>query len=73
LAAFFVRTRTNKDEPTEKEVLRDMKAFMHGKKDGKIVVENVKPKLTGGKHKVIDEHFTNTAQFKESTEAEIKE
>jgi hypothetical protein len=34
-----------------------MKALMHGKKDGKVVVKNIKPKISGGKHEVIDETF----------------
>jgi hypothetical protein len=76
LAVFFEnhgRRNGEEGEPTEKEVLRDAKAYLHGKKDGKIVIENIKPKISGGKHKVIDEHFTDTAQYKETEEAEIKE
>jgi len=48
------RTRT---QPTEKELLRDANALLHGKRDGKIVIENVNPKATGGRRKVIDEQF----------------
>jgi hypothetical protein len=73
LHIFFRRPRNGSEEPTEEEVLRDMKALLHGKKDGKIVVENVKPKITKGTHKVIDEHYTDSAQFKETEEASIKE
>ena len=50
-----------------------MKALLKGKKDGKVVVENIKPKITGGKHKVIDEHFTDSAEFKETDEGSITE
>jgi hypothetical protein len=55
----FFRSHGNRhrDEPTEAEVERDVKALLKGKKDGKVVVENIKPKMTGGKHKVIDETF----------------
>ena len=70
---FFRRGSYKGDEPTEKEVLRDMKALMHGRKDGKVVVENVKPKMTGGKHKVIDEKFTDSAEFKETKNGSITE
>ena len=63
----------NRDEPTEQEVERDVKALLKGKKDGKVVVENIKPKMAGGKHKVIDETFKDTAEFKETAEASIKE
>jgi hypothetical protein len=44
----------------QKQTLRDANALLHGKRDGKIVIENVNPKLTGGKHKVIDEKFDNS-------------
>jgi hypothetical protein len=58
-------------EPTEKKAKRDFDALLHGKKDGKIVIENVKPKLSGGKRKLIDETFKDTAQFKDTEEGEI--
>jgi hypothetical protein len=60
-------------EPTEKKAKRDFDALLHGKKDGKIVVENIKPKLTGGSHKVIDETWKDDARFKESEEGEMDE
>ena len=58
LAVFFERGRYKGEEPTEEELKRDMNALLHGKRDGKIVIENVKPKITKGKRKVIDEKFT---------------
>jgi hypothetical protein len=61
------------DEPTEAEQERDAKALIKGKKDGKMVIENVKPKMTAGKHKVIDEKFTDSASFKETDEGSIEE
>jgi hypothetical protein len=64
--SFESRGRRPEGEPTEKEIKRDMNALLHGKRDGKIVIENVKPKVSGGKHKVIDEKFTDEAQFKET-------
>ncbi|MCL1958575.1 MAG: hypothetical protein FWF68_03135 [Spirochaetes bacterium] len=39
---------------------------MKGKKDGRIIVENINPKLTSGTHKVIDETFTDTERFRET-------
>ena len=50
-----------------------MKALLKGKKDGKVVVENIKPKMSGGKRKVIDEHFTDSAEFKETKDGSISE
>jgi len=40
---------------------------------GKIVVENITPKATAGKHKIIDEKFTDTAEYKETAEGKIEE
>jgi hypothetical protein len=42
----------NKPE-TEKKFLRDAKAYYRGKKDGKLDIENISPKMTGGIHKVL--------------------
>jgi len=47
--------------------------LQHGKHDGKLIIENVKPKLTGGKHKVIDETFRDPDKFKDDIEGEIEE
>jgi hypothetical protein len=70
---FRCPSRKGEGEPTERQLERDIKAFIHGKRDGKIVIENIKPKVTGGKHKVIDEKFNDSAQYKETEESEIKE
>jgi len=43
-------------------------ALLHGKRDGKIVIENVKPKSSGGKRRltslsdVIDETFEGASR-----------
>jgi hypothetical protein len=52
-------------EPTVKKLISDAKAIAQGKKDGKVEIENVKPHLTGGAHKVVDETFKDTAVIKE--------
>jgi hypothetical protein len=68
LRSFFKRTKRITDEPTENEVERDVKALLKGKKDGKIVIENERPHLTGGKHLVVDETRKDKAAFKETEE-----
>jgi len=73
LSVFFKHHRGDTTEPTEKQELRDFKGLLHGKHDGKLVIENIKPKMTGGKHKVIDETFRDTAKFKDSVDGEITE
>jgi len=73
LSPFFKRHHIETEQPTEKQELRDAKSLIHGKHDGKIVIENIRPKLTGGKRKVIDETFRDTAEFKDTIEGEVKE
>jgi hypothetical protein len=52
---------------------KDFNALLHGKHDGKLVIENVRPKLTGGKRKLVDETFRDTAQFKDTVEGDFTE
>jgi len=77
LSPFFrgmgVRGKEGEEVETEKKEIRDVKALIHGKHDGKIVVENFKPQLTGGIHKVEDQTFKDTAKFKGSIDGEVKE
>jgi hypothetical protein len=81
LASFFHRGRTAAENgetdgiaaPTEKQAKRDFNSLLRGKHDGKLVIESVKPKLTGGKRKIIDQTFKDRAEFKESEEGEIRE
>jgi hypothetical protein len=76
LEVFFKRRKpTGADgQPiqTEKEQIHDAIAYIHGKKDGKFLVENVSPKVKGGTHTVIDEKFTDSESFSEKADAEIK-
>jgi len=73
LQPFFKRPRRSSGPLTEKETEREAFAFLKNKKDGKLIIENIKPKLSGGVHKVIEEKFTDTAKFKDSADGEIKE
>ena len=73
LRPFFNRPRRPGDEPTEQEVERDLKALIHGKKDGEIIIRNERPHLTGGKHEVIDEVHSGRTAVKEVIQAEEKE
>ena len=73
LSQFFRRHRMETEEPTEKQAKKDFNALLHGKHDGKLVIENISPKLTGGKRKLVDETFRDTARFKETKEADFSE
>jgi hypothetical protein len=69
----FKRKKRISETPTGKEIIKDVKALERGTKDGKIVIENIKPKLTGGVRKVIDDVHKGKAEFKESEDGEIIE
>jgi len=70
LSLFFRKYRKAQDKPTAKEIIRDANAILRGKRNGKIALENIKPKLTGGAHKVVDERFEDSEQFKETAQGE---
>jgi len=61
------------DEPTEKQLKRDINSLRKGKKDGEVIIKNVSPKTTGGKREVIDETFKSKASFKDMDEGSIEE
>jgi len=73
LSPFFKHHPGETEAETEKQEVKDFKALQHGRHDGKIVIENIRPKLTGGKHEVIDNTFKDTAKFKDSADGEITE
>jgi hypothetical protein len=73
LHGFFRHGSRNGEEPTEKQIKRDVNSLLHGKKDGEVIIKNIKPKTTGGKHEVIDETFKDSAAFKETEQGSIKE
>jgi hypothetical protein len=54
LYEFFRRGSMESSQPTEKKIKRDVDALLHGRKDGEVIIKNVKPKTTGSKHEVID-------------------
>jgi hypothetical protein len=64
LKTIFRHGGTKEERPTKKKVKRNADALLHGKRDGKIVIENVKPKADGGRRKVIDEQFNDNEQYK---------
>jgi hypothetical protein len=73
LRPFFRRSKRANAQPTEKQALREAGSLLKGTKDGKLIIENIKPKLTGGVHKVVEEKFTDTEQFTETKNGRITE
>ena len=54
LRSFFRRPRRKTGAPTEKQLERDIRGLLHGKREGTVVIENENPHLTGGKIVVTD-------------------
>jgi ribosomal protein L40E len=66
LQLFFRRgRRTDMEEPTETQLLRDARALLHGKKDGKIVIEGQAKHTAAASHAAIDDTFKPHGAFKE--------
>jgi len=73
LQTFFRRGRRPNDEPTDPEVERDLRALLHGRKDGKIVVEAEQPHIVAGQRIVADETHKAKATWKETEKGEVSE
>jgi hypothetical protein len=73
LAPFFKHKKSPDAPETKKQLKRDFNALERGTRDGKIVIENIKPKMEGGVHKVIDEQFKDNARFKETEKGDFNE
>jgi hypothetical protein len=72
LFAFFKRGSRPTEEPTQKQLKRDFDALEKGRKNGRLLIENEMPKTTGGKRKVIDETYKDTARFKGTEEGDLE-
>ena len=71
LEPFFRRQRREGDEPTEHEVERDVRALLHGKKDGKILIEGKAKRTTASEVEMIDETFKPKGAFKATIHGRI--
>jgi hypothetical protein len=70
LSEFFKKKKPDIQRPTEKQLKRDFDAIVHGKKDGKIVVENISPKKTKGVHIVEDDVYKSSETVKVKVDEE---
>jgi len=77
LSPFFRTGRRKKENGeevvTNKKALRDIRGLERGTRQGKVIIENIKPKLVGGKKEIVDETFTDDVKYKETDEGEFKE
>jgi hypothetical protein len=47
--------------------------LLSGKREGEILIKNVKPKLIAGEHEVIEKKIESSASIHESKDAEFSE
>ena len=57
LRLFWNRRRRTTEEPTEQELEREFNARMHGRKDGKIVIENESDSVVQGEKTIMDHTY----------------
>jgi hypothetical protein len=55
LAPYFAKHPAKKEKPTNDDVERDVRSLLHGTREGRVVVENIKPHTVPGVHRVIDD------------------
>jgi hypothetical protein len=72
LQLFFSRRRPTSDQPTDAEIERDVRALLKGKKDGEIVIKNVRPTTSGGKRTVVDETRKERVAIRRSDDEEVE-
>jgi hypothetical protein len=70
LQPFFKKTITNDGEPTEIQVERDVRALLHGTKDGEVIIKHQHAESTGGVHEVVDD--THSAHSSDVIDEEIE-
>ena len=73
LKPYFKRQKRKKDEPTDQEVERDVRALLHGTKEGEVIVKNEGDKIIKGKKEVIDTTHKAKGEWKETESGEIEE
>jgi hypothetical protein len=70
---FRKRRKPGEEEPTVKEIERDVRKLLLGHADGEVVVKNKRPELIRRKREVIDAVHTDKIKVKESVDANIDE
>jgi hypothetical protein len=68
LETFFKRRRAAAKPPTEAEELRRARSLIMGRTEGEMVIKNVKPKMSGGVHEVIEDVRKDRVAGKETSE-----
>jgi hypothetical protein len=55
---FFPAWKKNRRRHNQSKAGRDIRSILKGRKDGKIVVENISSKTTSGARKLAEKHWT---------------
>ena len=72
LQQFFKRFRNKtREEPTEHQLERDVRALLHGTKEGEVIVRNEGAKVIKGNRTVIDNTHKTKGEWKETKSGEI--
>ena len=71
LELFFRRGRRTDEEPTIPEIERDVRALLHGKKDGEVVVKAEAKHKTASHREVVDTAHKHVGAFKEKTQGRV--
>ncbi|MDR2626942.1 MAG: hypothetical protein LBC40_02795 [Dysgonamonadaceae bacterium] len=72
LKVYFKHSRPKSDTPTEAQIERDVRALLHGTKEGKVVIKNEHPVASGGERKVVDEVYSGRSFVERNVEADEK-
>ena len=67
--------RRHRDEPTEDEIITDVKGLLHGSKTGRVAVVNESDTVMEGEHKIVDNTKTKgkRAVMKDDVSVEVEE
>jgi len=73
LQPFFRRRNTEKESkpPTEHEVERDVKALLHGHKEGEVIIRNEADHVVKGERTIVDETHKNRGSWESRENGEI--
>jgi hypothetical protein len=73
LEPFFKKRRPQTEGLTKKQEMRDIKGLLSGKREGEILIKNVKPKLIAGEHEVIEKKIEDSVSLHEAKNVEFDE
>jgi hypothetical protein len=73
LEKYFKSRKRKTEKPTQKEVMRDARALLEGKKEGKVVISNELPVTTGNKSEVVSEVHSKHVSSEKTSGTDMKD